>query len=103
MLGISHSAVKFTGDAIHFPDEGSENEGFQSEVRVGELLDALVARQPGPEQPDDPGPRPEEPVTTPPTPETPGIGDPNLPPSDPDPDPAPGPDPAPLKDPGYSV
>ena len=76
---------------------------YQNEVRVGELLDALVARQPGPEQPADPGPNPEEPVTTPPTPETPGTGDPNLPPPDPDPEPNPGPDPAPPKGPGYSV
>jgi hypothetical protein len=75
----------------------------QDEVRVGALLDELAARQPGPEQPADPGPSPEEPVTTPPTPETPGTGDPNLPPSDPDPDPIPGPDPAPATGPGYSV
>jgi hypothetical protein len=81
--------------AIYFQDEVNE-------VRVGELLDELVARAPGPEQPNDPGPSPEEPVTVPPTPETPGTGDPNLPPSDPDPDPIPGPDPAPPKGPGYS-
>ena len=79
---------------------------FHDGIRVGSLLDELAARQPGPEQPDDPGPRlpqPEEPVTTPPTPETPGTGDPNLPPADPDPEPMPGPDPAPPKGPGYSV
>ena len=75
---------------------------FHSEIRVGALLDELDARQPGPEQPSDPGPRPEEPVTTPPTPETPGTGDPDLPPADPDPAPSPGPDPAPPKGPGYS-
>ena len=75
---------------------------FHSEIRVGALLDELAARQPGPEQPSDPGPRPEEPVTTPPTPETPGTGDPDLPPADPDPAPSPGPDPAPPKGPGYS-
>ena len=88
----SHTLRELTGDAIQFTNE----------VRVGELLDSFVARAPGPEQPDDPGPRPEEPVTTPPTPETPGTGDPNLPPADPDPDPLPGPDPAPPKGPGYS-
>ena len=85
--------MNFTGDAIQFHDG----------VRVGELLNELVARAPGPEQPSDPGPSPEEPVTTPPTPETPGTGDPNLPPADPDPDPIPGPDPAPPTGPGYSV
>jgi hypothetical protein len=88
-----HTLREFTGDVIH----------LHSEIRVGELLDALAARQPGPEQPGSPDPRPEEPVTTPPTPETPGTGDPSLPPADPDPDPIPGPDPAPPTGPGYSV
>ena len=64
---------------------------------------SLAARQPGPEQPVDPGPRPTRRTgdgAAPP--ETPGTGDPDLPPPDPDPDPTPGPDPVPPKGPGYS-
>jgi hypothetical protein len=86
-----HTRREITEDAIRHLYES-----------VGNLLEGLAARAPGPEQPDDPGPRPEEPVTTPPTPETPGTGDPNLPPADPDPEPNPGPDPVPPKGPGYS-
>ena len=77
-----------------------------TEDAIASTVESFFARRPGPEQPDDPGPRipqPEEPVTTPPGPETPGTGDPNLPPADPDPEPNPGPDPAPPKGPGYSV